>query len=324
MTIIEILNYVNKSIKTGFADAVEALKKHTYKVSFPDTQKIKGKVEVDFPQVQNVNVKFPDTQKITGNVKTDMEKHFINLLNKVNETKSLIKDKGISVNNFPEIPKEIKISNFPEEKEISLTALEEKLDSLNESIKKLPTKFPEIPKVPDFPKIPAQKDFPKSFSIDNLEILKSDDPKDYVPVRLTDGKEFYKAIEEFYQQVASVVTFTESDGKKSSALVDKDRHVQVDVLTSPPVTIDTSGLATSVKQDNIISILGNGNQMAVIQEKEPTDVTHLNPSLTVTESVLGTVTTKTLTKTIGSTSYVKTVVSDSSDNSVIVSAWSAA
>jgi hypothetical protein len=47
-----------------------------------------------------------------------------------------------------------------------------------------------------------------------------------------------------------------------------------------------------------------------------------NASLTVSEAVEGTVTTKTLTKTIGSTSYVKTVESDSSDNSVTVSTWS--
>jgi len=67
---------------------------------------------------------------------------------------------------------------------------------------------------------------------------------------------------------------------------------------------------------------GKLNVRADIVETLPTDSTHLNPSLTVTESVLGTVTTKTITKTIGAVSYVKTVESDSSDNSVSVSAWS--
>lgn len=55
----------------------------------------------------------------------------------------------------------------------------------------------------------------------------------------------------------------------------------------------------------------------------PTGSIQHNPSLTTSEVVVGTVTTKTITKTIGSTSYVKTVASDSSDNSVIVSTWSA-
>jgi hypothetical protein len=47
-----------------------------------------------------------------------------------------------------------------------------------------------------------------------------------------------------------------------------------------------------------------------------------NPSMTVATSVSGTVTTTTLTKTIGSTSYEKTIEEDSSDNSTVISAWS--
>jgi len=48
-----------------------------------------------------------------------------------------------------------------------------------------------------------------------------------------------------------------------------------------------------------------------------------NASISITESVLGSVTTKVITKTIGSTSYQKTITQDSSDNSVSVSTWSA-
>jgi len=47
-----------------------------------------------------------------------------------------------------------------------------------------------------------------------------------------------------------------------------------------------------------------------------------NPSLFITESVLGTVTTKTIVKTIGLTQYQKTIATDSSDNSIIISEWS--
>jgi len=319
MTIIEILNYLNKSIKTGFADTVSALKKHTYKVSFPQVQRIEGKVKVDFPQVQNVNVKFPDTQKITGSVKTDVEKHFISLINKVNETKSLIKDKGISVNNFPEIPKEIKISNFPKEKEISLATLENRLDSLNESIKKLPTKFPDFPKIPEV-KFPAQKEiiFPKSFNVDNLEGLKSDDPEAYVPVRLTDGKEFYKAIEEFYQSVTSSVTFTDSRGRKQGALVDDDRHVQVDVLTMPDINIpdpDYSDLATKAIQTD-------GSQVTKIKEITPIDALNNNASLTISNADTTVTATTVLTKTINEIDYQKTISYNVNGDVISVSSWS--
>lgn len=48
----------------------------------------------------------------------------------------------------------------------------------------------------------------------------------------------------------------------------------------------------------------------------------LNPSVSITETVLGTVTTKTIVKTIGAETYTKTVAMDSSDNSVNISAWS--
>ena len=51
-------------------------------------------------------------------------------------------------------------------------------------------------------------------------------------------------------------------------------------------------------------------------------LTKLNPSLTITESTVDTVTTKTIVKTIGSTQYQKTITTDSSDNSIIISEWS--
>jgi len=87
-------------------------------------------------------------------------------------------------------------------------------------------------------------------------------------------------------------------------------------------TPDVSTLATHAKQDDIIANQTNGTQVAQIQEKEPTDTTHLNPSLFITESVLGTVTTTTIQKTIGGDVYQQTIKEDSSNNSVTVSSWS--
>lgn len=105
--------------------------------------------------------------------------------------------------------------------------------------------------------------------------------------------------------------------------------------------IDVSGLATSLKQlpdnhlvtvSNIAStplITGfstdinqtNGSQKTQIVETTPTDTTKLNPSVSITESVLGTVTTKTIQKTIGTDVYQKTIATDSSNNSISISAW---
>lgn len=65
----------------------------------------------------------------------------------------------------------------------------------------------------------------------------------------------------------------------------------------------------------------DGSQKTQIVETIPTDSTKLNPSVSITEVVVGTVTTKTIVKTIGTDTYTKTVVTDSSDNSVTISSW---
>lgn len=270
MTITQILNYVNASLKSSFSGAVEAIKKHTFNVKFPDIQK----VSVNFPENQKisgkVDVKFPDVQRIGGKVEVINLPAMGGIIEKLEDIKDGLKSMGVEVKNFPEFPKKIEITNLPKEKEVNFAGLENKLDMLLASIKKLPTKFPDFPKPPVYPEQKEVK-FPKSFSVDNLEGLKSENPKEYVPVRLTDGEEFYKAIEEFYQQVSSAVTFTDSQNKKTSALVDEDRHVQVDVLTAPPVTIDTSELATAAKQSD-------GSQVTKVLETIPTDVTKNNSS----------------------------------------------
>jgi uncharacterized membrane protein YkoI len=64
----------------------------------------------------------------------------------------------------------------------------------------------------------------------------------------------------------------------------------------------------------------SGVAVSVIDDSLPTEGD--NASMTVATSVVGTVTTTTLTKTIGSTSYEKTIEEDSSDNSIVISAWS--
>jgi hypothetical protein len=320
MTLTGVLNYINTSIKSSVKSAVESLIKNTYKVKFPEIQKIEGKVKVDFPNIQ----------KIEGIVKTDTAQGFNSIVKKIEETKQLFGQKGIQVNNFPKIPTKIEVTNFPQEKEIDFKSLESKLDSLNESIKKLPTKFPEFPKIPEvkipaFPKIPEVKipefKFPKSFKVDNIENLKSDDPEDYVPVRLTDGKEFYKAIEEFYQAVTSSQIFALSNGQKDFGLVDEDHHVQVDVLTAP--TVDTSLLATKAKQDDMIeaienieldtSTLATESTLEAIKDKVTEDVAQ-----TLTYNADGTIAT--MVKVVGGVTYTKTF-SYTSGNVTGISAW---
>ena len=210
MTITQILNYINSSIKTSFLGLIKAIKEHKYDVNnFPIVQKIKGRVEVsNFLKQQKVLVDFPDIQKVSGSVTTDTKPYFEDLLKKLDILKKIADKKEIAINNFPDIPKEIKIKNFPKAKEVDFSILSSKLDSLIKVVGKLPKRFPDFPDFPDFPTIPEQKDiiFPKKIGVSNLEILKSKNAKNYVPVRLTDGNKFYNAIEDFVVQATRIDT----------------------------------------------------------------------------------------------------------------------
>lgn len=113
------------------------------------------------------------------------------------------------------------------------------------------------------------------------------------------------------------------------ALESKQLPNNHEVTVSNPTPAPETGLAKEYTQglvleatDKLDGRLADGSAITQTMEMEPTDWTHLNPSITVTEVVDGTVTTKTITKTIGIASYVKTVAKDSSDNSVTISAWS--
>lgn len=90
-----------------------------------------------------------------------------------------------------------------------------------------------------------------------------------------------------------------------------DKRLRVDASIT-----DVGDGATSANQTN-------GSQLTKIQETEPTDASKINSSMEITEVTVGTVTTKTLVKTIGSTQYQKTIATDSSNNSISISQWSA-
>jgi len=75
--------------------------------------------------------------------------------------------------------------------------------------------------------------------------------KEAISVRLSDGEKFYKAIGGGLSTLGNLLTFANSDNEKKAALVDGDRHVQVDILTSGLPT----GAATEAKQDDVIDEL---------------------------------------------------------------------
>lgn len=237
MTLIEALKILKESMETTVTAAVKVLRGSVFKVdigrkrfevaNFPKTQAVEGKVTV-------VNQK--ELEKQIGEV----SKRVQDVHKALDGLRPL---KQVEVTNFPpfpkppEPPKTMEISKPVKVSPESLSSIVEAISKLREAVSKLPTKYPEVrippfPKVeiPPFPKIPQP---PTEISVNNLERLISDDPKRYIPVRLSDGKEFYRALEELAVSAGRSYAYSNSQGVKQQALVDQDRHVQVDIISQP-------------------------------------------------------------------------------------------
>lgn len=236
MTLIEALKILKESMETTVTAAVKVLRGSVFKVdigrkrfevaNFPKTQAVEGKVTV-------VNQK--ELEKQIGEV----SKRVQDVHKALDGLRPL---KQVEVTNFPafpkppEPPKTMEISKPIKVSPESLSSIVEAISKLREAVSRLPTKYPEVkippfPKVeiPPFPKIPQP---PTEISVNNLERLISDDPKRYIPVRLSDGKEFYRALEELAVSAGRSYAYSNSQGVKQQALVDQDRHVQVDLVNS--------------------------------------------------------------------------------------------
>lgn len=88
-----------------------------------------------------------------------------------------------------------------------------------------------------------------------------------------------------------------------------------------PEEVTQGGLAASSYADRTEHAKINGVDGKKVFPIDLPPTAQTNASVVITEAVNGTVTTKTIVKTIGSTNYTKTVATDSSDNSVIISSW---
>jgi hypothetical protein len=187
MTIQETLNYLLKQLETITTVAVTSIRSNIFKVTvgnFPKTQDVKGTVIVG-----NLKGEMRDlTRKIEA-----VEKAVINKIYPDSVTVKNMKDMPMPEKVvIPEYPKEITVKNPQERVEVSnfevvikeLSKIGKKIDSIELS----PKVTVEAPQVTvEAAKAPIVK-------IPEAEKLFSDDPKKYIPVRLTDGEEFYEAV----------------------------------------------------------------------------------------------------------------------------------
>lgn len=166
---------------------------------------------------------------------------------------------------FPDMPTEMAVNN--------LDGIIEKLDSLSKEISKLKpapnieVKAPKITvnldkELKNFTKaikeikIPQSKTDTKGVEQAVKKVEKAIQSIQF-PVPNFRTQDIVEAIENINISTGDITVgaFSDPSNVDRKALVDADRHIQVDVLTAPPVSVDTTGLATDTKQDTQISEL---------------------------------------------------------------------
>lgn len=235
----DVLKFFKETIENTAIATVKVLKEHTYSVfilnngikinNFPKEQKIKGAVQItNYP---NIKREIDKLTKEIGSVKKAVE-------NVKYPTEIIVKN--IKDTPVPETYSKVTVENPVNEVSVKdLKNIENRLLELNKAINKLPTSYPAFPKIPEI-KIPR---FPEEMRISNFpkvresEDIRTTDPKKYVPVRLTDGKKFYEAIQEVIAGASSNYSFRRSDGTKVRATVNDNDVIQVEVINPTESTL---------------------------------------------------------------------------------------
>lgn len=228
MDIKKILLFIKETIENSIIGAVSSIKKHIFTVQLKSNE---VKV-VNIPKT--IKLEEQDIIKINQQLKIIQD-----LISKLKLNPNIIvPDIKIPEIKIPEIkaPKvdvkvpDIKVPdiNIPQI-EVDVEKLRKELIALKTAISNIKInpviKTPEVI-VPE-PKVEVKVD---------KEKLISKNPEKYVPVRLTDGKEFYKALDELTLAIDKAYSFSFANGVKAQALIDDDRHLQVDVLNFPNIS----------------------------------------------------------------------------------------
>lgn len=206
------------------------------------------------------------------------------------ELRLLTPPKEVTVRNLKDVPKAptaVSVSNQPSEIRVNnLKPVLEALQGLREAVKKLPTTYPEVkippyPEIPPFPKIPEPL---KEIEVSNLEELIGEDPTRYVPVRLSDGKKFYEAIQEVLAG-GGRYAFVRADGHKAQARIDTSNRLEIggtfrfntNDIDEASETLTYIGMETSDAEWLVYKIdKSSGQQFRYATTKNNNDVTSYN------------------------------------------------
>ena len=203
--------------------------------------------------------KLTDVVEVVINKGEDLEANVKRLSDIVDSLPEKVKQETIAITNFPS---DVQVNNL---KDIKIPS--------NVEVKR-PEWIKEL-KNDDTQKIlNAVKDLKQG----NLSVnISNKDARDYIPVRLSNGRDFYTAIMNAVSQ--GVVPFVTSAGNRKSALVDTDGKLQTDTVIdeTPPTDSSKNNGSTALSYD------ANGDLQYV---DETIDGTTYRTTLSYTSRVL--------------------------------------
>lgn len=215
----------------------------------------------------SVRVANPTTKmKVEGEVKVSNTQPLLKALGGVvlainGLKKPIMSKKEVEVSNLkdlklPSFPSEVRVSN--PQKEVKITNMKEftnAVEKVAEFIAKIKydprievkpadvkLKAPVVNVAAPIVNVPEQKppvvnvEAPDLSDIKKLmEFFESINAKNPIAVRLSDGQKYYKALEKMAEIYAGSTfsAFQDEGGADARALIDEERHLQVDVVTAP-------------------------------------------------------------------------------------------
>jgi hypothetical protein len=165
------------------------------------------------------------------------------------------------------------------------------------------------------------------------------EPKDAIPVVLTDKdrKSFYDAIKMLPVLLSggNATEIHQLDGRQKTQIVNKNNenieiatttnqeitHEKLDDVNSNLEVVQDKQDASNDYLDNIKDNQTNGTQQSKLKETAPNDPTKNNPSLALSNADEVVASTKTLTMTIGATSYESTISYNAAGEFLSISEW---
>lgn len=251
MKIQEVLNYISRTLERISTVAVVALKKHVFSVqvkNFPKVQSVKGTVVVG--NQKRLEEELKAVKKGLESVAKAIESQ------KYPETVAVSNLKDTPLVEIPKplpYPTEITVKNPTKEVSVNnLDELQKSVAALEKSIKAIKLD-PTIQVKPNITVEPTSVSIPK-LEIPKPEKLLSSDPKKYLPVRLTDGEEFYNAISSIIGGMKRSL-FRTADGQDKYPVVDDSGYIQV-VVRSMPVNPLDEYVTADVREDGDITYIG--------------------------------------------------------------------